>query len=165
MSVMNKSNEIKLLRVFEAPVKAVWEAWTDDNQVSQWWGPRGHSITTHSKELRAGGAWRLTMHGPNGVEYKYREIRKPHLIVYTQEFCDVNEKPARHPLMATWPAKMLTTVKLAEEGKKRTRVTVTWQCYGETPSEDLETFVNGKAGATIGWTGSFDKLDSHLENC
>ena len=38
MAATNKSNEIRITRVYDAPVKAVWEAWTDPAQVAQWWG-------------------------------------------------------------------------------------------------------------------------------
>ena len=33
----NKPNEINILRVYDAPVKMVWDAWTTD-QVGNWWG-------------------------------------------------------------------------------------------------------------------------------
>ena len=42
----------------------MWDAWTDAAQVAQWWGTRGFTITTHSKDVRPGGHWRYTMHGP-----------------------------------------------------------------------------------------------------
>jgi uncharacterized protein YndB with AHSA1/START domain len=64
-----KANEIHITRVYDAPVAAVWAAWTDLEQVAKWWGPRGFTITTHSKDLRVGGHWRYTMHGPDGVDY------------------------------------------------------------------------------------------------
>ena len=69
MKPKNNSNELKLTRIFDAPVDLVWDAWTDPNKVARWWGPRGFSITTKSKELRAGGKWIYTMHGPDGVDY------------------------------------------------------------------------------------------------
>ena len=40
MAAKNNSNEIKIIRIFDAPVATVWEAWTDPEQVGQWWGPR-----------------------------------------------------------------------------------------------------------------------------
>ncbi len=80
------SNEITLTRVYDAPVKLVWEAWTDPDQVAQWWGPRGFTITTHSKDLRPGGTWVYTMHGPDGVDYpnitKYFEVEPYTRLVY-----------------------------------------------------------------------------------
>ena len=39
MPAKNKSNEIYITRVYDAPVETVWEAWTDPHQVAQWWGP------------------------------------------------------------------------------------------------------------------------------
>ncbi|HPI41195.1 MAG TPA: SRPBCC family protein [Pseudobdellovibrionaceae bacterium] len=69
MKPKNNSNELTLTRVFDAPVKLVWEAWTDPNKAAQWWGPRGFSITTKSKDLRPGGKWIYTMHGPDGTDY------------------------------------------------------------------------------------------------
>lgn len=86
MSTKNKSNELRITRIYDAPVKNVWEAWTDPKQVAQWWGPRGFTLTTHSKDLRAGGSWHYTMHGPDGVDYpnktQYLEVEKYSRLVY-----------------------------------------------------------------------------------
>ena len=49
-------------------------------------------------------------------------------------------------------------------GPDRTRVTVTWEPYGATTREELETFIKARAGMTQGWTGSFDKLEEYLAN-
>ena len=82
----NTGNELRITRVYDAPVKAVWDAWTDLQQVAQWWGPRGFTITTHSKDLRPGGNWNYTMHGPDGKDYinktKYFEVEKYAKLVY-----------------------------------------------------------------------------------
>jgi len=69
MAAKSKSNEIRLTRSYDAPVQTVWDAWTVLDQVKKWWGPRGFTITTHSKDLRSDGHWRYTMHGPDGVDY------------------------------------------------------------------------------------------------
>jgi uncharacterized protein YndB with AHSA1/START domain len=314
MDPKNKPNEIRITRIYDAPVQAVWDAWTDPEQVALWWGPRGFTLTTHSKDLRPGGNWTYTMHGPDGVDYpnkthylevencsklvydhggsddraplfrvtvlfseikgktkmemsmslptpeaaeetrkfikkaggdstwdrlaeylekessgkeqfvitrtfdaplelmfemwtnpehfsqwlpptgfkmqfirsdiqpggstfyfmtgpgdvkmygraEYLEIERPERIVYTQQFCDENEKVSRHPMAPTWPETMLTTVRLTAEGADRTRVTVTWELLGAITREELETFIKSRGGMTQGWTGSFDKLDELL---
>src|SRR5215470_4122299 len=86
MPAKNRSNEIKITRIYDAPVAAVWDAWTDPDQVAQWWGPRGFTLTTHSKDLRPGGTWDYTMHGPDGTDYpnlaQYHEVEKNALLVY-----------------------------------------------------------------------------------
>lgn len=315
MAAKSKPNEIQITRIYDAPVKAVWDAWTDPSQVAQWWGPRGFTLTTHSKELRPGGHWKYTMHGSDGVDYpntttyhqvekhalliydhgatddrpplfrvtvrfseskgktkmdmtmalataeaaqetrkfikkaggestwdrlaeyleketsgkekfvinrtfsapldimyemwtepkhfakwlaptgfrmeflradikpggstfyfmtndsgmkmygraNYLELERSNRLVYTQQFCDEKENISRHPGAPTWPETMLTTVVLDAEGPDQTRVTVTWEPHGATTREELETFIKMKAGMTMGWTGSFDKLDAVLE--
>lgn len=86
MAQKNKSNEIHIKRLYDAPVKMVWEAWTDPAQVAKWWGPRGFTLTTHSKELKVGGIWHYTMHGPDGTDYPnktlYHEVIPQQLLVY-----------------------------------------------------------------------------------
>jgi uncharacterized protein YndB with AHSA1/START domain len=311
----HKPNELYLERVYDAPVKLVWDAWTDPKKAAKWWGPRGFTITTHEKDFRVGGVWHYTMHGPDGVDYpnktlyheiekysrlvydhggyderkplfqvtvnfielknnktkmemwmalaseeaakeiakfiklaggnstwdrlaeyleeestgkekffinrtfnvplnvmydmwtdpkhfskwlpptgftmefikadikpggatfymmtdgkstkmyghtNYLEMTKPDRIVYTQQFCDENGNISRHPMAPTWPETMLTTIQLSEEGPNQTRVTVSWEPYGDTTREEIETFINARAGMTGGWTGSFDKLEDYI---
>ncbi|SRR5579871_5520691 len=82
----NKPNEIKLARVYDAPLKMVWDAWNEPDQAAHWWGPRGFTITTHSKTLKPGGVWHYTMHGPDGVDWvnktKYLEVVPYSKMVY-----------------------------------------------------------------------------------
>ncbi len=319
MSVEVTSNEIKLTRIYHAPVKTVWAAWVDEKQVAQWWGPRGFTLTSKNKDVRTGGSWNYTMHSPDGVDFpnstkfleviefkkmvydhgakengppmfrvtvnfidhhdktemqmtmalpslesarqiqkhikqaggdatwdrlaeyleknssgkdvfiinrsfevpqevmfdlwtdpkhfsewlaptgfkmkflkdeikegcttfycmsndtglkmygqaNYQEIRKPHSLKYAQWFCDENQNISRHPMAPTWPQKMLTTVTFTPESAKQTRVTIEWQAFGKCSQEELATFINGRAGMTMGWTGSFDKLESYIKskNC
>src|SRR5689334_21956649 len=81
-----KPNEINLKRFFPAPLKAVWDAWTDPEQVGQWRGPRGFTIKTHSRDLRTGGHWEYTMYGPDGATYlnttKYLEVKPMEKLYY-----------------------------------------------------------------------------------
>ncbi|HEX5433219.1 MAG TPA: SRPBCC domain-containing protein, partial [Candidatus Angelobacter sp.] len=62
--VSTSDREIVVTRVFDAPRELVWEAFTDPAQVVLWWGPKGFSTTIHEMDLRPGGVWRHTMHGP-----------------------------------------------------------------------------------------------------
>ncbi len=78
--------EIVLSRVFDAPRQLVWDAWTDPKQVVQWWGPRGFTTTIHEMDVRPGGVWRHTMHGPDGAKFPNKivfvEVVKQERIVY-----------------------------------------------------------------------------------
>ncbi len=76
MAIKNATNQIHITRLYDASVKKVWEAWTDLKQVSQWWGPRGFTLTTHSKGLKVDGHWVYTMHGPDGVDTVLYALRR-----------------------------------------------------------------------------------------
>ena len=83
---MQADREIALTRVFDAPRERVFDAWTDPEQVVQWWGPHGFTTTVHEMDVRVGGVWRFTMHGPDGTDYPNRvefvEVTKPERLVY-----------------------------------------------------------------------------------
>jgi uncharacterized protein YndB with AHSA1/START domain len=78
--------EIVITRVFDAPRELVFEAWTDPERVVEWWGPRSFTTTMHEIDVRPGGVWRFTMHGPDGTDYANRvvfvEVVKPEHLVY-----------------------------------------------------------------------------------
>jgi uncharacterized protein YndB with AHSA1/START domain len=86
MAAKSKSSVISITRVYDAPLQAVWEAWTVPEEVAQWWGPRGFTITTHSRDLRTGGHWHYTMHGPDGTDYEntthYLDVAPQQRMVY-----------------------------------------------------------------------------------
>lgn len=70
-------NEITTTRWLNAPPALVWAVITDPAHVRHWWGPSGFSTTTHSHDLRVGGHWHHTMHGPDGKDW-------PNYVHYTQ---------------------------------------------------------------------------------
>jgi uncharacterized protein YndB with AHSA1/START domain len=73
-------------RVINAPRELIWKVWTKPVHVVQWWGPEGFTNTTHSMDVRVGGEWIHTMHGPDGTDYPnrvvYVELKEPERIVY-----------------------------------------------------------------------------------
>jgi uncharacterized protein YndB with AHSA1/START domain len=81
-----KDREIRLERKFNAPRERVFEAWTEPEKISQWWGPEGFSTTTKEMNCEVGGEWIFTMHGPDGKDYPnhivYTEIQQPEHLEY-----------------------------------------------------------------------------------
>lgn len=149
MAEKSKSNEITLVRVYDAPVQVVWDAWTDPEQVAQWWGPRGFTLTTHSKDLRAGGHWSYTMHGPDGTDYpnktSYLQVDPCAKLVYDHGAND--ERPALF---------RVTVVFSETHGKTTMRMTMTLP----TPeaADETRAFIK-KAGGD----GTWDRLAEYLE--
>lgn len=149
MPARNNSNELKLTREFDAPVAAVWEAWTDPEQVAKWWGPRGFTITTHHKDLRVGGTWVYTMHGPDGTDYPnittYHEVKPQELLVY-----DHGASEGKPPLFRV-------TVKFQEKGGK-TLMDMTMALESPEAAAETAKFIK-KAGGDSTW----DRLAEYLE--
>lgn len=150
MTAQNKSNEIKITRLYEAPVEAVWDAWTDPEQAAQWWGPRGFTLTTHSKDLRPGGSWVYTMHGPDGVDYPnktlYYEVETHSKLVYD------------HGANDDRPALFRVTV-FFKQVKDKTKMEMTMSLATPEVAEQTRQFIK-KAGGDATW----DRLAEYLEH-
>lgn len=56
-------------RPMAASPSEVFAALSDPARVATWWGPAGFTNTIHRFEFVPGGAWLLTMHGPDGKDY------------------------------------------------------------------------------------------------
>ncbi|WP_345953147.1 SRPBCC family protein [Mucilaginibacter sp. PAMB04168] len=71
-----ESREMRITRVFKAPIELMWEVWTTPEHIVNWWGPNGFSNTIHQMDVQNGGEWQLTMHGPDGTDYLNKSIFK-----------------------------------------------------------------------------------------
>src|SRR5258708_17858101 len=83
--------EIVMTRVFAAPRKLVFDAWTKPELVRRWLlGPAGWTMPVGEIDLRAGGAYRFEWLGQDGTVMGMgglcREIVIPERIVNTQLF-------------------------------------------------------------------------------
>jgi uncharacterized protein YndB with AHSA1/START domain len=82
---------ITMTRVFDAPRKLVFDAWTKPELVRRWLlGPPGWTMPVCEIDLRVGGAYRFEWLGQDGTRMGmggvYREIVIPERIVNTQLF-------------------------------------------------------------------------------
>ena len=152
-------------RTFNAPRELVWKAWTQDDMLSKWVGPKGGKCTVLYHELRAGGILhsRMDMAGapPMWGKFIYQEVTRPSKLVWLHAFSnEAGTELTRHPFAPEWPLQLLTTVTFAENGDA-TDVELQWTPYDATPNE-VECFRKGLEGMHQGWGGSFEKLDDYL---
>lgn len=149
MATKNKSSDINITRVYDAPVKAVWEAWTDPKKAAKWWGPRGFTLTTYSKDLRPGGNWVYTMHGPDGTDYPnktlYHEVEEYAKLVYDHGGND-NQPP------------MFRVTVLFSEKNGKTTMNMTMSLPTPEAAEETRKFIK-KAGGDSTW----DRLAEYME--
>lgn len=153
MAAKNKPNELYITRIYDAPVKMVWDAWVDPKQVAQWWGPRGFTLTNKSKDVKPGGKWIYTMHGPDGKDWPnvtlFHEVEKYSRLVYdhggtedtpplfrvTVDFTEIKGKTKMEMTMA------LATAEAATETKKfikSARGDSTWDRLAEYLAQESE---------------------------
>ncbi len=75
-----KNHEIISSRIINSPVETVYQAFENPNHLKNWWGPEGFTNTIHEFDLRAGGNWILTMHGPEKGNYENSSVFKTVLL-------------------------------------------------------------------------------------
>jgi uncharacterized protein YndB with AHSA1/START domain len=143
--------EVVITRVFEAPRGLVFKAWIDPEHMARWWGPKGFTNPICELDARVGGAWRIVMRSPAGIEYPcggvYREILEPERLVFTNIATDNEGNPVLDGL---------TTVIFAEHGGK-TKLTL------QTRAVALVAHATAYlAGMEAGWTQSLERLAEEL---
>jgi uncharacterized protein YndB with AHSA1/START domain len=154
-------------RVLDAPRERVWQAWTQAEQLKQWWGPRGFKVHTCKVDLRPGGVFHYGMTAPDGSDmwgkFSYREIAAPKKLVFIVSFSDPKGGVTRHPMSPGWPLYIMSTVEFEEQGKGKTRVTVTWLPHEASDSE-RKFFADGQDSMKQGWGGTLDQFADYLKS-
>lgn len=163
---MKNNNTFVIERTFIAPRDLVFKVWTQPEHLSKWMAPKGFQSEYKKADLKPGGMYHYVMTGPdNGQMWGkvvYKELKFPSKLVYLQYFSDESGGVTRHPMSATWPLEMLTTILFEElDGGKKTKIILTWEPQGAS-KEELETFENAKSGMSQGWGETFELLEDYL---
>jgi uncharacterized protein YndB with AHSA1/START domain len=64
---MSENLELSVTRYIDAPPEIVWKVWTE--LTADWFCPQPWSVTIAEMDLRPGGRFALTMHGPDGEAF------------------------------------------------------------------------------------------------
>ena len=151
-------------RMFNAPRALVWKAWSEPQQLAQWWGPKGCKAKIMGMELRPGGFTHYSMVFSTGAtmwgRFMYREIAAPSHLVWLNSFSDEHGGITRAPFEGLIPLEIENVVTLAEEGG-RTALTLRATPFGATPEE--RAFFGGFHDSLKGgYGGTMDQLAEHL---
>jgi len=141
-TVERKSDrELVVTRIFNAPARLVFEAWTKPELFKRWWVPKSMGMSLHSFEadVRTGGTYRLEF--APGVAFfgKYLEVTPHSRLVWTNEESDQGA---------------VTTVTFEEKAGKT--LLVLHELY---PSKEA---LEQGAGAEEGMPEQFEQLDELL---
>jgi uncharacterized protein YndB with AHSA1/START domain len=141
--------ELVITRVFDAPRRLVFKAWTEPDRAALWWGPQGFTTISCEMNVRPGGAWRRCMRAPDGTEHRkrgvYREIVEPERLVFTYATEDAEGRSGHETLV---------TVTFADLGGK-TRLTLHQVAFESVAARDSHRG---------GWTSCFERFAQHLAN-
>lgn len=137
--------ELRISRLLNAPIELVWEVWTNPEHIKNWWGPNGFTNTISIMELQPGGAWNLTMHGPDGTNYRNKSIFKE-VIKYKKLVYDHITGP-----------KFTATIEFEEQGDK---TLLSWHMLFRNKEEFIQTVKTFKADE--GMKQNVEKLEAYL---
>jgi uncharacterized protein YndB with AHSA1/START domain len=139
--------ELIVIRVLDASPETVFQAWTDPKQMARWWGPNCFTNPVCELDPRPGGAWRIVMRAPDGVEYEcggiYREVVPPARLVFSNNAFDHEGKVLLEGV---------TSVTFAAQGGK-TKLTLETRMIGK-----VSYAAQMLAGMEAGWNQSLDRL-------
>ena len=66
--------EMKIESELNVLLALVWKVFTDPVHIAKWWGPAGFTNTIEKMDVRHGGECELTMHGPDGKNYRNKAV-------------------------------------------------------------------------------------------
>ena len=141
--------EMVVSRIINAPREKVFEAFTDPEHISEWWGPNGFTTTSRSQHRRVGGSWLYTMHGPDGTDYPNRQVFTE--IVHPKRLCYNHDNGTNAD-----PSSFKVTVSFEALGDK-TNVELRSLFPSKEAVDDAKKF-----GAEEGGTQTLSRLDKFL---
>ncbi len=153
------TRDVLITRIFDAPRKLVWQAWTEPEHVMRWWGPKDFTSPVCKIDLRIGGQYHFCMRDQNGQDYwskgVYLEIIPMTKIMATDSFSDAegNTIPAsQYGLPEDWPNELLVTMTF-EDLDGKTKLTIRHQGIPDGQMKEM---------TSAGWNESLDKLADML---
>jgi uncharacterized protein YndB with AHSA1/START domain len=134
---------LELKRILLAPPVVAFAAFSDPNQLAEWWGPRGFTVPSLEFDPRVGERFRIEMQPPEGDRF--------HL---AGEFREV-DPPARLAFTFVWDP--------PDPDDLETLVALSFRDLGESTEVNLtQGPFTTEARRTLhrdGWTDSLDKLE------
>jgi uncharacterized protein YndB with AHSA1/START domain len=131
-------------RTYPASVDRVFKAWTDANQIGQWFAPSDDCTTKATVDLQVGHEYRIAITHQGGNVFTilgtYRLIEPPRKLIYTWRW---ENGPA---------ADTLVTVDFTPDGEA-TKVTVTHEQFANTEDRDKHA---------EGWNAGLSRLERKL---
>ena len=152
-----EKKELIIHRVFNLPVRKVWQAWTEPESYKKWWGPKDYTCPSATIDFKTGGKHLSCMRSSKGEEIwstgVYKEIVPHKKIVMSDNFSDDKgniRNAADYNMPGEWPNELLITLNF-EEADGATKMKLK---HTGIPDEMYDDCIKG-------WNESFDKLEKN----
>ena len=66
-ATMPGEQELVITRIFDAPARLLFKAYSEPEHIMRWFGPKGWPVTLCEMDFRVGGKFRFAMTGPSGT--------------------------------------------------------------------------------------------------
>ena len=97
LTVDKAAKTVSITREFDAPLSLVWDAYTKQEILDQWWAPKPFASKTKVMDFKVGGRRFYAMVGPEGQErwqvQKYTSITPKTNFKMFNAFADKDENP------------------------------------------------------------------------
>lgn len=158
---------LEITRTLPASAATVFDCFSQENRMANWWGPAGMEIEIHTFDFKSGGMFHYVLKAGNGFEmwgkFSFLEIDKPNRITLLNSFSNSEAEtvPAPEvPFGADWPLEMWTEYSFSnEDGHCKLKLT-SHPHQASAASQDL--FSKNHDNMKLGFKGTFDKLEAYL---
>ncbi|OZM57562.1 ATPase [Lottiidibacillus patelloidae] len=157
-----EGNVLILEREFDAPKELLFKAFSEEDNLKKWWGPRGWTLTVCNLNFQEDGTWHYCMKciDENQKDFfgfeswgkgVYQEIIQDEKISYIDHFSDAEGN-------------------VGINGMPSTQITISFEEHdGKTKLINRAVYPSGEALNTVigmgiekGMTETWDKLEEHL---
>ncbi len=157
---MNPIKELEINKIYEASTSLVWNAWTDPEQLRQWWGPDNVDIAECEVDLRVGGRFYIVMVAGEAMG-PYKGVRWPmdarYTIVEENLKLSYDAKAWTEGQEKTTQIDQTTHIELFDEGNK-TRILLKATINNTGPNAKMAV-----EGMEMGFNQQLKKLEKFLE--
>lgn len=161
---MKAMPQYALERHYGAPAEVVWRAWTDPAIFARWYGP-GVETIVHKMDVCPGGeAWIEMKWSSNRLlqKFQYAEVAPCTKLGWVFTSTDEHWQSIPSPVIAQWPERLITTIKLESLGADKCMLHLGWTPLAATPAE-VERFVASRLDMDAAWNAAFKALDEVVQ--
>lgn len=141
----SRLQSLQIQRFIRATPERVFRAWTDPEDLLQWWGPTGVRCVAAEIELSVGGLYRIANEMPDGsilwISGRFEHVEAPHELTYT--WVVENNAPETERVSVRFQAH-----------RHGTKVTIN---HERIPTADL------REQHELGWIGCLAGLKTHFD--